>query len=630
MNFGLNGKNLLTVCFLIFGMEAAFSQTSDSNSVHAIDTLSFDQISNENTYTPPAANPSANPSPSDNSTTAPANGSQPAGNNGSQQTPAQSVNGGAPEGNPSSAQGSSPANTVPAGTTPSNTSQEGASPANTTPENTTPANASNPANSTPASTSPANTASGTPSDTLGLPASGNGTPASASSSASSDEPVNKSKQRAFAGFNRFRPFSLGIDLGGAIFGGPGVNDYRVAKMAGGASFFGSYALGRAFALEGNIHYQSPMQGSSLRADSAGIPHPNVEYKISTLDFSLNAVFSLGNINFISKKNKWMIYGSVGAGMVTYTTELTEKEGDITATVKKSGSAIIIPVGGGVKYKINNDLTMRAGYVMKFADSDKLDNTLSNGNADKYAYGYIGFTYAIGNKKKPSLEWNNAALAMYDDLSGSDRINPLKKKISSMQEELDSMNVNFKSKLDSLKNDMKNLANNGAGTSMGAGMVDANGKALDSDGDGIPDMYDRCPFEKGSQAFGGCPKRSVKAGKKDQSAVKDAENKIFFDKNSGKLNEEAYKALDNLASVMEKNAGYKLLISGYTDADGDKALNERLSAERATAVKEYLVKKGVAESRLKSEGLGEKVFLDNNITSAGKRNNRVVTLEFVTY
>lgn len=56
------------------------------------------------------------------------------------------------------------------------------------------------------------------------------------------------------------------------------------------------------------------------------------------------------------------------------------------------------------------------------------------------------------------------------------------------------------------------------------------------------------------------------------------------------------------------------IDGYTDSQGSDELNQTLSENRAKSVKDYLVSKGIDESRLKSTGYGETNPIADNKTA----------------
>jgi outer membrane protein OmpA-like peptidoglycan-associated protein len=104
------------------------------------------------------------------------------------------------------------------------------------------------------------------------------------------------------------------------------------------------------------------------------------------------------------------------------------------------------------------------------------------------------------------------------------------------------------------------------------------------------------------------------------------NNIFFDSGKYDLLPESHSELDRLFNVLKDNKGLKIEIGGHTDAVGSDANNMALSNNRANAVMNYLVNKGIAASRLSAKGFGETKFIATNETEEGKQLNRRV--EFV--
>ncbi|MCD8538427.1 MAG: OmpA family protein [Leadbetterella sp.] len=102
--------------------------------------------------------------------------------------------------------------------------------------------------------------------------------------------------------------------------------------------------------------------------------------------------------------------------------------------------------------------------------------------------------------------------------------------------------------------------------------------------------------------------------------------ILFASGSDKIQASSYGFLDELATTLNANTEFKLLIIGHTDSDGEEAANRALSGKRAESVKSYLAGKGVAADRLQTEGKGEGEPVAPNTTPEGKAQNRRV--EFV--
>lgn len=80
--------------------------------------------------------------------------------------------------------------------------------------------------------------------------------------------------------------------------------------------------------------------------------------------------------------------------------------------------------------------------------------------------------------------------------------------------------------------------------------------------------------------------------------------VFFDLDSYNLRTKSYVELDNLVAHLKANPKMKIQLQGHTDAQGDDAHNLELSKNRAKAVMDYLISKGIDKERLSSEGYGE--------------------------
>ena len=72
----------------------------------------------------------------------------------------------------------------------------------------------------------------------------------------------------------------------------------------------------------------------------------------------------------------------------------------------------------------------------------------------------------------------------------------------------------------------------------------------------------------------------------------------------------------------------VLVLGHTDSVGSDAYNETLSEKRANSVDNFLVSRGVASSRLDSEGYGETDPVASNETEEGRQLNRRVEVVVV--
>ena len=103
-------------------------------------------------------------------------------------------------------------------------------------------------------------------------------------------------------------------------------------------------------------------------------------------------------------------------------------------------------------------------------------------------------------------------------------------------------------------------------------------------------------------------------------------KIAFAWDSALLGETSRPALDEVAQALRDHASFRVQVDGHASSEGGDAHNQALSEERASAVVDYLVARGVAKSRLISKGFSSSVPADTNTTAAGRVTNRRV--EFV--
>jgi outer membrane protein OmpA-like peptidoglycan-associated protein len=108
------------------------------------------------------------------------------------------------------------------------------------------------------------------------------------------------------------------------------------------------------------------------------------------------------------------------------------------------------------------------------------------------------------------------------------------------------------------------------------------------------------------------------------------NNILFETGKSILTQGSYTELDRLFNIMTENAMMKIEISGHTDKTGSEPLNFKLSQARAKAVVDYLVKKGIDQSRMEFRGYGSLQPISDNATSAGRAKNRRVEFKILEF
>ena len=101
--------------------------------------------------------------------------------------------------------------------------------------------------------------------------------------------------------------------------------------------------------------------------------------------------------------------------------------------------------------------------------------------------------------------------------------------------------------------------------------------------------------------------------------------VLFDFNKSTLQAASDPVLQQILSLLTKDAALKLEIQGHTDDVGNDAYNQTLSEARASAVVAWLTQHGVAAGQLSAKGYGKTVPIADNNTDAGRAKNRRVEI-----
>lgn len=97
--------------------------------------------------------------------------------------------------------------------------------------------------------------------------------------------------------------------------------------------------------------------------------------------------------------------------------------------------------------------------------------------------------------------------------------------------------------------------------------------------------------------------------------------VQFATGKAKIRPDSFARLDALVEYMAHKKTARLEISGHTDNAGNKAVNKKLSQQRADAIRDYLVSKGIDAGRIKAVGYGDEKPIAPNDTSEGRQKNR---------
>lgn len=101
--------------------------------------------------------------------------------------------------------------------------------------------------------------------------------------------------------------------------------------------------------------------------------------------------------------------------------------------------------------------------------------------------------------------------------------------------------------------------------------------------------------------------------------------VLFDFNKYTLKPETREKLAKVSGILLAYPNLKLQVEGYTDNIGSDEYNQKLSEQRAGAVRDYLVSQGVSDGNITATGYGKTNPIADNSTSAGRAQNRRVQM-----
>lgn len=403
---------------------------------------------------------------------------------------------------------------------------------------------------------------------------------------------------------------------------------------------------------------------------------NHNFLTRKLDGSLNLFYKFNNGYIIKEESKISPYLMLGVGLANY----TNSRGWLSVD-----NDLIVPAAVGVKYHLNDWLSLKYQFAYNFTNNDARDilATSQSGMKDGYFQQEIGIVFNLGKAKDTD---GDGVADKYDKCPGT----PAGVAVDQNGCPHDKDGDGVADYLDKCP-DVKGLASlDGCPDRDGDGITDhldecpdvkglaQFGGCPDTDGDGIPDHLDKCPKEKGLAEFGGCPDTdgdgipdyedecpNVKglpefagcpdtdgdgipdhldkcpkvfgiAANKGCPEVKEEIKKVFeqaltgiqFETGSDVIKRTSFSILDQVVNVMKENPEYFLQINGHTDNVGDDQNNMNLSDRRANSVMKYIIDKGIDNSKMAAKGYGESLPIEDNNTPAGRAKNRRVEFKVI--
>ncbi|WP_041389417.1 OmpA family protein [Polaromonas sp. JS666] len=106
---------------------------------------------------------------------------------------------------------------------------------------------------------------------------------------------------------------------------------------------------------------------------------------------------------------------------------------------------------------------------------------------------------------------------------------------------------------------------------------------------------------------------------------DIPSDVSFDVGRAAIKPNFAPILNQFATSLNQNQVTTVTIIGHTDSTGSDAINNPLSVDRANAARDYLVSRGVARTRIATDGRGSREPVADNNTQQGRDKNRRVEI-----
>ena len=314
----------------------------------------------------------------------------------------------------------------------------------------------------------------------------------------------------------------------------------------------------------------------------------------------DAISILGDVNFsnllrrVDNKSpyRWALHGYAGIGTLAYRAYLEDASGQRMMTeVKpfKLGS-LFGQAGAGLKYKINRRIDLEGRMMYVVTGDDEFDgggaqyssiNRREDQISDNFFNATLGLSMKLG-KHQSHLMWHDPLQEIYYKLDVLADKNQDVEVCKTGDADNDGVCDDWDRQLD---------------TPAGA-RVDGAGVALDTDLDGVIDLYDKCVTVPGPVENNGCP---TGAAITDDTRTLEG---IEFDLDSDRILPSNTPILNNAVNYINSSNGSYNVVGG-TDTRASDAYNQRLSERRANNVKDYLIQNGVEAGKLNAIGRGEK-------------------------
>lgn len=398
---------------------------------------------------------------------------------------------------------------------------------------------------------------------------------------------------------RFNDWAISVGAGVPLLYG---SDLSSINNGNGKNLFGysaylsvDKAITHAFGLKLQYDRGETRQGwfNTKTDDATGVGYQNVGARTQ-----YDAVSLLGDINFSSllrrvdnkSPYRWALHGYAGVGSIGYRAYVEDIAGQrLAAEVKPSLDkwSLFGQAGAGLKYNVSRRVDLEGRLMYVVTTDDSFDGARAQYNvreeqtSDNFFNATLGVSFKLG-KHQSHLMWHDPLQEIYY-------------KLDVLADQNQDIEVCKKGDADNdgVCDDWDRQLDTPAGA-----RVDGAGVALDTDLDGVIDLYDKCVTVPGPVENNGCPTGMTIS---DNTRVLEG---IEFDLDSDRILPSNTPILNNAVNYINTSGGTYNVVGG-TDTRASDAYNQRLSERRANTVKNYLIQNGVESGKLNAIGRGEK-------------------------
>lgn len=304
------------------------------------------------------------------------------------------------------------------------------------------------------------------------------------------------------------------------------------------------------------------------------------------------------------------------------------------------------IGGGMRYNINNAVSLYVQGEYFFPNTDYLEDVSASKSKDNYISITFGFSYNLLAKKDSDgdgipddVDQCIKAPETFNGYKDEDGCPEFDTDGDGIIDDLDDC-IGIPEDFNGIKDDdgCPDADKDGDGIADYLdkcpdeaedfdGFQDQDGcPDLDNDKDGIPDKLDECPDEaetvNGYLDEDGCPDE-VELGISIDEMVLSGDD--LFQPNSAKFKETATTQLNDLVKFLKGRPNTRWRIEGHMDSQGTASYIKKISYDRAKAIYDYLISKGLDPQRFEIYGLADNFPIANNLTEEGRKQNRRIRI-----